>query len=105
MDSSKNSDGKPSIGTPKFGLSDQMQLVSQFFDSFSGEELGLYKSMALDLYRAIICYRYYDSIEEFLDTNPELEEHKNEILELWKEFDNLSFQELAEISLKLLEDL
>ncbi len=61
--------------------------------------------MALDLYRAITCYRYYDSLQEFLDTNPELAEHSEDIVELWTEFDTLTSQELAEISLKLLEDL
>ncbi len=89
----------------KNAASEQMLLVTRFFESNSRKDNGLYASMALDLYRAITCYRYYDSLQEFLDTNPELDEHKQDIVELWQEFDTLSSQELAEISLKLLEDL
>ncbi len=89
----------------KQGTGEQMVLVTRFFESCTKKATGLYASMALDLYRAITCYRYYDSLQEFLDTNPELDEHKQDIVELWTEFDTLSSQELAEISLKLLEDL
>jgi|GEM_PF-1548225 len=89
----------------KAGTGEQMILVTRFFEAASRRDNGLYASMALDLYRAITCYRYYDSLQEFLDTNPELDEHKQDIVELWQEFDTLSSQELAEISLKLLEDL
>ncbi len=89
----------------KLGTSEQMKLVTRFFEACTKKDNGLYASMALDLYRAITCYRYYDSLQDFLDTNPELDEHKQDIVELWKEFDTLSSQELAEISLKLLEDL
>ncbi len=96
-------DSKLNIG--KVAASQQMQLVTRFFESCTSRDKGLYASMALDLYRAITCYRYYDSLGEFLSTNPELSEHTKDIVELWTEFDSLSSQELAEIALKLLEDL
>ena len=83
----------------------QVQLVTRFFSDQSMQDLGTYQSMALDLYRAITCYRLYDSKDVFIAANPELMNCKQDIDELWREFDKLSSPELAEIAIKLLEDI
>ena len=54
-------------------IDSQVELVTSFFSHFTDDkELGYYKSMIVDLYRAITCYRMYDSLEEFMAINPEL---------------------------------
>lgn len=81
----------------------QVELVAKFFNSYT-EESGM-QGMLVDLYRAITCYRMYDSLEEFMQINPEMAEARSDIKELWSEFDKLSSQELAEVALELLEDM
>lgn len=90
----------------KKDIGDQVELITTFFNSYTDEkELGFYQSMVVDLYRAITCYRMYDSLEEFMNLNPELNECKEDIAELWTEFSKLSDNELAEVALELLKDL
>jgi hypothetical protein len=89
----------------KFGAEEQVKLITRFFTSYNKEQVGPYQSLVLDLYRAITCYRLYDNLETFFEVNPELEACREDIVDLWKEFQNLSHEELAEISIKLLEDL
>lgn len=93
------------IGDFSFGVEEQVELVTKFFDDFGHDNLNLQQSMALDLYRAIQCYRLYDNVEVFLETNPELNVCQEDIVDLWKEFDEMDAKDLAEISIKLLEDL
>lgn len=84
----------------------QVELVTTFFSNFiNDQEIGYYKSMVVDLYRAITCYRMYDNLNEFLAMNPELTDCKSDIVELWYEFDKLSETELAEVALELLQDI
>lgn len=84
----------------------QVELITNFFGRYTDEkELGYYKSMIVDLYRAVTCYRMYDSLDEFLEINPELHDCKEDIVELWSEFDKLSDNELAEVALELLQDI
>lgn len=84
----------------------QVELVTSFFNNYSDEkELGFYQSMVVDLYRAITCYRMYDSLDEFMAINPELNDCRDDIEELWKEFSRLNDAELAEVALELLKDL
>ncbi len=84
----------------------QAELVTSFFNSYTDDkELGFYQAMIVDLYRAITCYRMYDSLEEFMAINPELNDCKEDIEELWKEFDKLTEPELADVALELLKDL
>jgi hypothetical protein len=80
----------------------QIELVNKFFDTRKQED-GL-QEMVVDLYRAITCYRMYDSLEQFMQVNPELENCRPDIKELWAEFDRLSTEELAEVALELLQD-
>lgn len=88
------------------GIDSQVELVTTFFGHFTNDqEIGYYKSMIIDLYRAITCYRMYDSLEEFLAINPELKECRSDIVELWHEFDKLNDSELAEVALELLQDI
>ncbi len=84
----------------------QVELVTGFFETYADDEkLSFYQSMVLDLYRAITCFRMYDSIDEFLELNPELQDCKDDINELWKEFSKLTQEEVAEISLELLQEI
>ena len=76
--------------------SSQVELLLKFF------EANKYKSHEADLYKAITCYRLYDSLDEFLNLNPELEPHKDEFVTLWAEFSRLTGEELAEVALELL---
>lgn len=84
---------------------DQVSLVTQFFKFKTDNHNDFYKSMITDLYRAITCYRMYDSVNEFLAINPELNDCKADIEALWFEFDRLSDSELAEVALELLTDI
>jgi hypothetical protein len=87
-------------------INQQLELISSFFETRVNDEgLNFYQSMVLDLYRAITCFRMYDSVAEFLEINPELKDCKLDIDELWKEFGKLTQQELAEISLELLQEI
>tara|TARA_B100001989_G_C24452219_1_gene419613 strand:+ start:326 stop:640 length:315 start_codon:yes stop_codon:yes gene_type:complete len=99
-------DTKNKQGT-KTGIDTQVELVTCFFDHHTGAELAkdFYKSMLVDLYRAITCYRMYNSLEEFMRINPELAECRSDIKELWAEFERLSSAELAEVALELLKDI
>lgn len=84
----------------------QVELVTDFFEAFSQDGyLSSYQEMVLDLYRAITCFRMYDSVAEFLELNPELLECKDDIDELWKELSKLTQEEIAEISLELLQEI
>jgi hypothetical protein len=91
----------------KLDVDTQVELVTSFFNHFSEAEVeeDFFKSMLVDLYRAITCYRMYNSLEEFMRINPELEDCKADIKELWSEFDKLSSEELAEVALELLKDI
>lgn len=90
----------------KSDMGTQIELITSFFNSYSDEkELGFYQSMVVDLYRAITCYRMYDSLEEFMAINPELNDCRDDIEELWKEFAKLTDSELSEVALELLKDL
>ncbi len=84
---------------------DQDELVTNFFSSYYDKELDLNSAMALDLYRAINCYRYYHDVDLFVEINPEAADHRDDIESLWEEFDKLSSSELAEIALKALEEV
>ncbi len=86
-------------------VDDQVALVTNFFKFKNYSQNDFYKSMITDLYRAITCYRMYDSIEEFLRINPELQECRGDIQALWYEFDKLSETELAEVAIELLTDI
>jgi len=87
-------------------IDNQVELVTAFFSQYGEEkEADYYKSMIVDLYRAITCYRMYDNLNEFMSVNPELEDCRTDIEELWKEFDRLNDAELAEVALELLRDI
>lgn len=84
----------------------QVELVTNFFSHYTDEkEMDYYKSMIVDLYRAVTCFRMYDNLEEFMAVNPELEECRNDIVQLWEEFSKLSQEELAEVALELLKEI
>ena len=102
IDDSFNSKSKTSTGD----VDTQVELVTTFFSFHSTEDTkDFYKSMVVDLYRAITCFRMYDSLEEFMAINPELEDCKLDIEELWKEFARLSPEELADVALELLREI
>ena len=86
-------------------LDAQVELVTSFFNTQADKEEDFFKSMLVDLYRAITCYRMYNSLEEFMKINPELEDCRHDIQELWAEFDQLTSEELAEVALELLADI
>lgn len=90
----------------KVNIDAQVELVTSFFNHHTDiDEKDFYRSMLVDLYRAITCYRMYNSLEEFMRINPELEGCHKDIRELWSEFDRLSSAELAEVALELLRDI
>lgn len=88
-----------------FLIDDQIQLVGDFFRIYSQKELRPRQGVVLDLYRAICCYRLYKDVNNFLDINPELVEYKHDIELLWGEFASLSETELAEVCLRLLQEV
>ncbi len=99
-------DSRDSSAASTGNIDSQVELVTSFFSHFTDDkELGYYKSMIIDLYRAITCYRMYDSLEEFMAINPELKDCREDIVELWQEFDKLSDEELADVALELLQDI
>lgn len=83
----------------------QIKLVSTFFEKIDNCEDDAFGCMLLDLYRAITCYRMYNSLDEFMRINPELEDCRSDVRELWAEFDKLTEEELAEVALELLEGI
>lgn len=83
-------------------MSTQIDLTLQFFNKTKSK--GHYAEMCLDLYRAITCYRWYDTLEEFMDINPELKNSRKDIAGLWKEFDQLTESEIAEIAIDLMTE-
>ena len=91
----------------KIDIDTQVELVTCFFNNYNEAEVeeDFFKSMLVDLYRAITCYRMYNSLEEFMRINPELEDCRADIKELWGEFDKLNSEELAEVALELLKDI
>ena len=99
-------DSRETTAASTGNIDSQVELVTNFFSHFTDDkELGYYKSMIVDLYRAITCYRMYDSLEEFMAINPELKDCREDIVELWQEFDRLSDEELADVALELLQDI
>lgn len=99
-------DSRDSSRASTGNIDSQVELVTNFFSHFTDDkELGYYKSMIVDLYRAITCYRMYDSLDEFMAINPELKDCKEDIIELWQEFDKLTDEELADVALELLQDI
>lgn len=84
---------------------DQDTLLNKFFGDYYEMELTLHQGMALDLYRAINCYRYYDDVNAFILENPDIASHEGEIVQLWEEFDQLTAPELAEIAIKALQEV
>lgn len=75
----------------------QVDLLLTFLNTKHG-----INDMYMDLYKAISCYRLYDSFDELLDLNPELLNVKLDLKELWDELDKMTESELAEVSLDLL---
>ncbi len=99
-------DSRDSSRASTGNIDSQVELVTNFFSHFTDDkELGYYKSMIVDLYRAITCYRMYDNLDEFMAINPELKDCKEDIIELWQEFDKLTDEELADVALELLQDI
>jgi hypothetical protein len=92
-------------GSNKIEQGDLVALNARFLGSFDSYDLGDYQSLALDLYRAITCYRMCSDPKRFLELNPELSFCSQDIFELWEEFDQLSQEELANIAIRLLSDL
>ena len=80
----------------------QLELTSRFFRGKRGN--STYGEMCLDLYRAITCYRMYDGVSEFMKLNPELESSREDVKELWDEFDKLTEENLADVALALLSE-
>ena len=90
----------------KFGAEvAQKELVIGFFSTRNLEKYSLYQSLALDLYRSITFYRTYGKVEKFVEAHPDFTEYKEDIQELWLEFDQMSDEELAEVSIRILSDL
>ncbi|MCH2226930.1 MAG: hypothetical protein MK033_04075 [Candidatus Caenarcaniphilales bacterium] len=90
----------------KFGAEvAQKELVIGFFSTRNLENYSLYQSLALDLYRSITFYRTYGKVEKFVEAHPDFTEYKEDIQELWLEFDQMSDEELAEVSIRILSDL
>lgn len=88
------------------GMDTQVELVTSFFSHYTDEkEMDYYKSMIVDLYRAVTCFRMYDSLDEFMAVNPELEDCRHDIVQLWDEFGRLSQEDLAEVALELLKEI
>jgi len=84
----------------------QKQLVLSFFSSRNVESYSLYQSLALDLYRSITFFRTYSrDVEKFVIAYPEYAEYREDISDLWSEFELMSEEELAEVSLRILVDL
>lgn len=88
-----------------FELINQDYLLNNFFGTYIDKRLDVNQAMALDLYRAINCYRHCGDVDEFVELNPEAIEHKDEVELLWNEFDRLSLGELADIAIKALEEV
>ena len=86
-------------------INEQIDIISQFFHQHSSRDLNLYQSLALDLYRAIVCYRLYKNVDNFVILNPEFESCKEEISELWSEFSFMTESELSDVCIKILKDL
>ena len=88
-------------------LEEIFELYTRFFHSLDTEiNPDCSKELAVDLYRAILIYRLYaGSIEKLLIANPQIALHISEISTLWRELDLLNPEDLANISIRLLEDL
>ena len=87
-------------------FADQDKLFNLFFTSNYNKELGREEIMALDLYRAINCYRYYkEDLDTFFFDHPEALNQKKDVITLWMEFDKLDANELAEIAIKAIQDI
>lgn len=106
MDSANNISRK-SFVDPIFGKQDSetFALMSNFFNHQANRELELYQNLALDLYRAITCYRLYGTTTNFFHHNPELADYREDVEDLWNEFSGLDESELASVAIKLLEDI
>lgn len=83
----------------------QKELVLSFFSSRNVESYSLYQSLALDLYRSITFFRTYRDVEKFVTAYPEYAEYREDISDLWSEFELMNEEELAEVSLRILVDL
>lgn len=83
----------------------QIDLIQLYFDKVQSRDHTGYEAMLMDLYRAITCFRYYESFELFMRVNPEFVEAKKDIKDLWKEFETLTDSQLAEVGLEILQDL
>jgi hypothetical protein len=83
----------------------QKELVLSFFSSREVETYSLYQSLALDLYRSITFFRTYGKVEKFITAHQDFADYKEDIGELWAEFEHMSEEELAEVSLRILTDL
>ncbi|NBV99170.1 MAG: hypothetical protein EBR67_06630 [Proteobacteria bacterium] len=83
----------------------QKELVLSFFSSREVEAYSLYQSLALDLYRSITFFRTYGKVEKFITAHQDFVDYKEDIEELWAEFEHMSEEELAEVSLRILTDL
>jgi hypothetical protein len=79
----------------------QKELVLSFFSSREVETYSLYQSLALDLYRSITFFRTYGKVEKFITAHQDFADYE----ELWVEFEHMSEEELAEVSLRILTDL
>lgn len=86
-------------------LNEHDQMLSAFFNKYLNKDITLHQAMAIDLYRAINCYRYYHDVEALIEANPEAEAHRSEVVSLWEEFDRLSAKELSEIAIKALQEV
>lgn len=86
-------------------IPNQSTIVSSYFKSLESKERDGFEELLIDLYRAIHCYRMYGSIEKFFELNPELLVTRSDIEDLWKQFKIISNEDLAELSLDLLQDI
>tara|TARA_R110000823_G_scaffold241207_1_gene365970 strand:+ start:5536 stop:5805 length:270 start_codon:yes stop_codon:yes gene_type:complete len=83
----------------------QSTLVRIFFEKLDHKGLDGFQEMLRDLYRTVHCYRMYGSLEQFFDINPELLVVRKDIVDLWHELDGLSTEDLAKMSIAILNDI
>ena len=83
----------------------QKELVVGFFSTRDIENYSLYQSLALDLYRSITFFRTYKKVDRFVEAHPDFKDYRDDIEELWLEFEQMTDEELAEVSIRILTDL
>ena len=89
----------------KDNLQDREQYILSLYERLDEAALTPKKEESLNLLKCIQTYRVCPSVSMLLKNKPQLVRQLDEIYKLWKKFDKMNEEELAELTMQVINEL